>query len=114
MPTTVTIGTAASPISSAFRVKGGKDYVFRMWLKRLGATSGLTIQVAWYDYAGTIIGSATAVYAADGTRMDTDGFNVWQRLRVPMKAAADAHYARILMIGSSAGCDIGFNLIGMQ
>ena len=47
-------------------------------------------------------------------RMDVDGFDVWQRLRVPMKAPADAHYGRIMLIGSSSGADVGFNLIGMH
>lgn len=81
--------------SSGFRVKAGTKTI-KMWMKMLGPTDVFRIQTQWFDFGGTIIGSANTVYSASGTRLTNDGYTDWQELRVPVNVPSGAAFGRII------------------
>jgi hypothetical protein len=98
--TTVSTPTATNGIP----VAGGRDVVLAMLLKKLGTTTNFTIAANWTDYAGSAISSST-VFAANDTRLDSNGFDKWQQLRVALKPPNNAtHLSLTITTGST--CDV--------
>jgi hypothetical protein len=98
----VTVNTPSG--TNGIAVSGGKDILLAMFLKRLGTTTNFTISANWSDYAGTAI-SSNIVFAANESRLNANGFDQWQQLRIAVKPPNNAtHMSLTITTGST--CDV--------
>ena len=87
----------------AFLVEPSKDYLVEFNLKRNSATPRFTLQVIFYDWTGTQIGSATDAYNAVDSRLVSDGYDNWKKARAAVRSPDGAKTARVALIVSSGG-----------
>lgn len=102
-----TAGTVAIPTASAFRIKGGRDYVLSWLMKHLTGTGNILIGMSWYDFAGAQI-SAPTVWSATAATMDANGWDDWARAYAPCKAPSGAVTARITITTSNTAIRAAF------
>lgn len=106
-------GSISTPSgASGFRVKPNTDYMFPMWYKQLTGGGYLSVSCTFYNYAGTTIGSNVSLWGRTNSEAITDNLDEWNRVNIPMKAPAGAHFARINVNATNAAVRGAFSGVG--
>jgi|GEM_PF-6010688 len=100
---TLVVVTPTGGSGEAFLVQPSRDYLVEFNLKRNSATPRFTLQVIFYDWTGTQIGSAIDAYNAVDSRLVSDGYDNWKKARAAVRSPDGAKTARVALIVSSGG-----------